>query len=244
MTARGAAAARLEAVRISDTLHAEGLSRADADALAAAVAAVAPATVGRWRAKARGLARISHQGHGLRRFQAFDPPGADRKAYRGIRLRSASCAPARVERATRAGAWARPEGRRPQADSVRHGASPMHHIAVRAVPTLSAGRRRADHDHGEQCGLAPGRQLAALMDRKRTGRPPLVDGAVRETLEALARRFGGRLTARLAQRTLVARCGRAPALSTIRHWLARYRREHARAPGAGAPADTVARRPT
>ena len=146
MTARGAAAARLEAVRISDTLHAEGLSRADADALAAAVAAVAPATVGRWRAKVRGL--------------------------------------------------------------------------------------------------APGRQLAALMDRKRTGRPPLIDGPVRETLEALARRFGGRLTARLAQRTLVARCGRAPALSTIRHWLARYRREHARAPGAGAPADTVTRRPT
>ena len=29
----------------------------------------------------------------------------------------------------------------------------MHHIALRAVPTLSAGQRRADHDPGEKYGL-------------------------------------------------------------------------------------------
>ena len=89
---------------------------------------------------------VSHQGHGLRRAQAFDPPGAGRKAYQGIRLRPAT---------PRAGAWARPEGRRCPADSVRHVACPMHHIALRAVPTLSAGQRRADHDPGEKCGLEP-----------------------------------------------------------------------------------------
>ena len=139
------AALRLEAVRISDTLHADGLPRGDADALAAAVARVAPATVGRWRAKVRGL---------------------------------------------------------PQ-----------------------------DERH------------AALTDRKPTGRPPLITGAVRETLEALARRCGPRLTARLARRTVVARCGRAPALSTVSHWLARYRRERAPTPGDGALADATGRGP-
>ena len=90
------------------------------------------------------LARISHHGHGLRRPQAFDPQGAGRKAYRGIRLRPAT---------PQAGAWGRPEGRRSPADSVRRSACPMHHIALRASPTLSAGERRADHDHGEKCGL-------------------------------------------------------------------------------------------
>ena len=96
----------------------------------------------------RRLARICHQGHGLRHVQALEPLGAGRKAYQGIRLRPVT---------TRAGAWTRPEGRRPPADSGRHGASPMHHIAVRAVPTLSAGECRADHDHGEKCGLEWGR---------------------------------------------------------------------------------------
>ena len=51
------------------------------------------------QAPLRRLARNSHQGHGLRRAgrarsarctQAFDPPGAGRKAYQGIRLRPAS----------------------------------------------------------------------------------------------------------------------------------------------------------
>ena len=145
-TARGSgrAAMRLEAVRISDTLHAGGLSRAEADALAGAVACVSAASVGRWRAKVRGL--------------------------------------------------------------------------------------------------APDEWLAALTDRKPTGRPPLIAGVVRETLEALARRLGERLTARLAHRTVVARCGRAPALSTIRHWLVRYRREYARELRGGAPTDTAGRR--
>jgi len=96
---------------------------------------------------------VSHYGHGLRRAQAFEPPGAGRKAYQGIRLRPASCAPARVERATRASAWARPEGRRSPADSVRQAVCPMPHIALHSFPTLLAGQRRADHDRGEKCGL-------------------------------------------------------------------------------------------
>ena len=77
------------------------------------------------------VARISHQSHGLRRFQAFDPPGAGRKAYRGIRLRPAT---------PRAGAWARPGGRRSPARSVRQGAYPMspHRAARLSCP---AGRR-------------------------------------------------------------------------------------------------------
>ena len=99
----------------------------------------------RFDSYALDLARISHQGHGLRRVQAFDPQGAGRKAYRGIRSRPAT---------PRADAWARPEGRRCPADSVRHAACPMHRIALRAVPALSAGQRRADHDRGEKCGLA------------------------------------------------------------------------------------------
>ena len=88
--------------------------------------------------------RISHQCHGLRRTQTFDPPGAGRKAYRGIRLRPAT---------PRAGVWARPGGRRCPADIVRHAACPMPRIALRAVPALSAGQRRADHDIGENSGL-------------------------------------------------------------------------------------------
>ena len=67
-----------------------------------------------------------------------------RKAYRGIRLRPAT---------PRAGVWARPGGRRCPADIVRHAACPMPRIALRAVPALSAGQRRADHDIGENSGL-------------------------------------------------------------------------------------------
>ena len=63
----------------------------------------------------------------------------------GIRLRPAT---------PRAGAWARPEGRRSPADMLRRCACPMSHIALRASPCLSAGQRRADHDLGENCGLA------------------------------------------------------------------------------------------
>ena len=77
-------------------------------------------------------------------------------------------------------------------------------------------------------GLAPGERLAALMDRPRSGRPPLIEGAMSETLVALLYRFGEHLTARHAHRTLIARFGRAPALPTVRRFLTRYRREHAR----------------
>ena len=44
----------------------------------------------------------------------------------------------------------------------------MPHIALRASPTLSAGQRRAGHDHGEKCGLgkrAPVAQPAGLVPR-------------------------------------------------------------------------------
>ena len=77
-------------------------------------------------------------------------------------------------------------------------------------------------------GLAPGNRLAALIDRKPTGRPSSIDGELREELEALLLHFGDHLTARHAQRTLIARCGRAPAVSTVREWIARYRQDNAR----------------
>ena len=88
-----------------------------------------------WAVPAFTLARTSHQGHGLRRIQAFDPLRAGRKAYRGIRLRSAT---------TRAGAWARPEGRRSPADSVRRGAYPMspHRVARRSCSVGRTAPRR------------------------------------------------------------------------------------------------------
>ena len=76
--------------------------------------------------------------------------------------------------------------------------------------------------------LAPGNRLGALIDRKPTGRPPKIEGELREALEALATHFGDHLTAPHAHRTLLARYGRAPAVSTIRHWIARYRAENAR----------------
>ena len=75
--------------------------------------------------------------------------------------------------------------------------------------------------------VPPGERLAALMDRPRTGRPSALDDAMCETLVALLNEYGEHLTARHAHRTLIARYGRASSVSTIRHWLARYRREHA-----------------
>ena len=41
----------------------------------------------------------------------------------------------------------------------------MPHIALRAVPTLSAGQRRADHDLGEKCGLGFGERENEVADR-------------------------------------------------------------------------------
>ena len=37
--------------------------------------------------------------------------------------------------------------------------------ALRAVPTLSAGQRRADHDLGEKCGLGFGERENEVADR-------------------------------------------------------------------------------
>ena len=41
----------------------------------------------------------------------------------------------------------------------------MPHIALRPVPTLSAGQRRADHDLGEKCGLRFGERENEVADR-------------------------------------------------------------------------------
>ena len=45
----------------------------------------------------------------------------------------------------------------------------MPHIALRGSPALSAGERRADHDHGENSGLEAGRRLFARPCRFVTG---------------------------------------------------------------------------
>ena len=127
---RAVAVSRFAAVRRSDTLHAGGLSRADADATAAGEAAASHKSVRRWRARVRGL--------------------------------------------------------------------------------------------------APGDRLAALLDRNPTGRPPMIVGGARGELEALLYEFGDHLTATHAHRTLIARLGWAPALSTVREWIARWRDENAR----------------
>ena len=76
--------------------------------------------------------------------------------------------------------------------------------------------------------LPSGGRLAALIDRPRPGRPSSIDGEMREELVALLNEYGEHLTARHAQRTLSARCGRSPSRSTLNRVLARYRREHAR----------------
>ena len=80
---------------------------------------------------------------------------ASRPGVRSARSGPKSVAGTTVEARDAAGraAWARPEGRRFPADSGRQGACPMPHIALRAFPTLSARKRRADHDHGEKAGL-------------------------------------------------------------------------------------------
>ena len=88
-------------------------------------------------------------------------------------------------------------------------------------PTVGAWRRKA-------AGLPAGARVAALLDGKSPGRPALIDGALREDLEALVYHQGEHLTAKQARRVLLARHGRAPALSTLRHWLARWRADHAR----------------
>ena len=127
---RAVAASRLAAVRRSDALHAGGLSRADADALAAGEANASPKSVRRWRAAVR-----------------------DR---------------------------------------------------------------------------APGDCIAALLDAPRPGRPSMLDAELTEALEALIAHFGDHLTAPHAHRTLIARYGWAPAVSTVREWIARWRAENAR----------------
>ena len=84
---------------------------------------------------------------------------APRRSIRKERAEKRSGDYGRGPATLRAGAWARPEGRRFPADSVRQAACPMPRIALRAFPTLSAGKRRADHDHGEKAGLAVCRTL-------------------------------------------------------------------------------------
>ena len=74
-------------------------------------------------------------------------------------------------------------------------------------------------------GLPQGTRVHALLDRKPTGRPPKIAGEVREILEALDNHNPAHLTARHCHRTLMARLGHAPAMSTIGHWLAARRRE-------------------
>lgn len=74
----------------------------------------------------------------------------------------------------------------------------------------------------------PGDQLAALIDRNRTGRPSTIIGGAREQLEALLYEFGDHLTVEHAQRTLKVRLGRSPSGHAIRRFLARYRRERKR----------------
>lgn len=64
---------------------------------------------------------------------------------------------------------------------------------------------------------------AALLDRKRTGRPPSIGPAGQEVLRDLLLKHGRRLTARRARRELEARCGEAPGIHTIRRHLRRLR---------------------
>ena len=138
---------RMRAARAQDCAdRQDGLDRAGGDAghppPAGGARAARPAAqarsldrrFGRRRVTA-GRARISHHGHGLRRAQAFDPLGAGRKAYRGIRLRPAT---------PRAGAWARPKGRRSPADMVRRSTCPMslHRAARLSCPVGRTAPRR------------------------------------------------------------------------------------------------------
>ena len=92
-----------------------------------------------------------------------------------------------------------------------------------SVSSVAGWRRRVR-------GLSPETRVRALLEGARSGRPSIVAGNVawQETLEALVWHGGPHLTANHAQRTLLARYGDAPSLRTIRSWLARWRRRHAR----------------
>ncbi len=77
--------------------------------------------------------------------------------------------------------------------------------------------------------LPEGARVPALLDAPRSGRPSRIDGELRGTLEALAFHNGRHLTAEHAHRTLIARHGSAPSVSTVRRWLRDWRAEHDRA---------------
>ena len=74
-------------------------------------------------------------------------------------------------------------------------------------------------------GLQPEGQRAALLERKRSGRPSVIDDRTRETLEDLILRRGLHLSATSARKALIAQYGKAPAVSTVRSWLARITQE-------------------
>ena len=76
-------------------------------------------------------------------------------------------------------------------------------------------------------GLPEGARVRALLDRKSPGRPPKIEGEVREILEALDNHNPAHLTAKHCHRTVLARLGHAPSKSTISHWLTARRREYA-----------------
>ena len=85
--------------------------------------------------------------------------------------------------------------------------------------------------------LPEGERLAALLDRKPTGRPSAFDGPMQDTLKELSRRNPNQLTGEYVRKVLIERHGEAPALSTIRHWLKRERDEFNRRPAL--PADQL-----
>ena len=92
-----------------------------------------------------------------------------------------------------------------------------------AAPAVGRWRRKARR-------LPQGARVAALLDAKRTGRPPKIDPEMRETLESLAYERGAHLTSRAAHEALLSEYGRAPALSTVREFLRNWRKnERARA---------------
>ena len=136
-------------------------------------------------------------------------------------------------------AWQRAtEAQRAQAahrlDAVRH----AEELVAIGIPRLDADRTAAAEAgvaaaavgawRRKVKGLPKGGRIGALLDAPRTGRPPKIEGAMREDLEALACHFGDHLTATHARRTLVTHHGHAPAVSTIKHWIARYRQDNAR----------------
>ena len=66
--------------------------------------------------------------------------------------------------------------------------------------------------------------MRALLARKSPGRPPKIEGEVREILEALDNHNPAHLTAKHCHRTVLARLGHAPSRSTISAWLTARRR--------------------